>query len=167
VTIYNQNATDVVANATDTYLTGSSLAIVNRVQIGTRLRWRLAATKTSAGTAVPAWSMRFGAGATVTDAARCAVTGTAQTALTDFAVFTIDAVLRATGATCVVQSNWQQEHSNTVSGFQNIAQTVIRQALSTGFDVTVASIKAGLSVNPGTAGVWTFQVIEATAENVI
>jgi hypothetical protein len=156
-----------VANATDTYLLGSDLPVSGHLKIGTTMRWRLSATKTSAGTAVPAWNLRFGTGATVTDVGRCTVTGVAQTALTDFAVFDVIAVVRATGATTVVQSTWEFNHSNTTSGFQNAAQEVIRNALSTAFDSTPASTKVGLSVNPGASGVWTFQVIAASLENVV
>jgi hypothetical protein len=146
---------------------GSDLAVSGHLKIGSILTWKLAATKTSAGTAVPAWSLRFGTGATITDVARCSVTGVAQTALTDFAVFDITAVVRATGATTIVQSNFEMEHSNTTSGFQNAAQKQIKQSLSTAFDVTPASTKAGLSVNPGTNGVWTFQIVAAKLLNAV
>jgi hypothetical protein len=49
----------------------------------------------------------------------------------------------------------------------NVAQGLQKQALSTGFDSTVASTQVGLSINPGTSGVWTFQVIAANIENYV
>jgi len=135
------------------------------LKIGTTMRWILRATKTAAGTAVPSFNMRFGTGATVTDTARCTVTGSAQTAASDMGSFEVVGVVRATGASCVVQSAWSMYHSGTTAGMMNVKQGLQRQSLSTGFDVTPASTVAGLSVNPGTAGVWTFQVVAAHLEN--
>ena len=85
----------------------------------------------------------------------------------DMGDFEVVGVVRATGASCVVQSAWSMYHSGTTAGMMNVTQGLKRQALSTGFDVTSASTVAGLSVNPGTAGVWTFQVIAAHLENYI
>jgi hypothetical protein len=79
----------------------------------------------------------------------------------------VTAIVRATGATCVIQSQWSIYHSGTTAGLVNVTQGLQKQSLSTAFDVTPASTKIGLSVNPGTAGVWTFQVISAFLENAI
>lgn len=163
--LFNANSTDVVANATDTYLTGSSLLMVNEVQIGTIYRWRLSASKTAAGTGTPVFSLRVGAGATVTDTARSTFTGVAQTAATDVGWFELAAVVRATGATTVLQSVLKMEHKGTTGGMQNAAQTQILQSLSTGFNSTIANTQIGISVNPATAGVWTFQLVTAVVEN--
>lgn len=163
--LYNSNATDVVANATDTYLTGSDLPFSGNNKIGTIIKWKLFATKTAAGTAVPAYNVRFGTGATVTDVARIATTGVAQTAATDVAEIDIVAVIRATGATTVAAAGINLMHSNGVSGFKNDEGNNITQGTSTAFDSTPASTKVGLSVNPGASGVWTFQVIASELAN--
>lgn len=154
-----------MANATDTYLTGSSLDVVGNLKIGTILRWTLGASKTAAGTAVPAYNIRFGTGATVTDTARITVTGVAQTAATDVAQWHVQAVVRATGATTVAAANLAMMKWNGIVGFKNDEGNVVRTATSTAFDSQVASTKVGLSINPGTAGVWTFQVITAELIN--
>ena len=163
--VYNANSTDVVANATDTYLTGSALDVVGNLKIGTIIRWTLGASKTNAGTAVPTYNIRFGAGATITDTARITATGQAQTAATDVAQWNVTAVIRATGATTVAAANIAMMKWNGVAGFKNDEGNVVRTATSTAFDSQVASTKVGLSINPGTAGVWTFQVITAELVN--
>lgn len=161
--ICNANATDVVANATDTYLTGSALGIATALKVGTVLRWRLYASKSSAGTATPQWNIRWGAGGTVTDTSRTAFNGLAQTAATDNGYIEIVGVVRATGASTVVQHTYKMVHRLATTGMQS-GNVSVQQAISTGFDSTGAGFKVGISVNPGTSGVWTFQIIDAQAE---
>jgi len=129
------------------------------------MRWRLGATKTAAGTAVPTYNIRFGTGATITDVARITVTGVAQTAQTDAAFFDIVAVIRATGATTVAAGQVALMHANGVSGFKNDEGNSVIGGTSTAFDSTPANTKVGLSINPGTAGVWTFQVVASELAN--
>lgn len=143
------------------------LAISGHLKIGTWMRWRLVATKTAAGTAVPTFNVRFGTGGTVTDTARCVITGTAQTAASDLAHMDVEAVVRATGATTVVCANLEIRHSGTTAGLINVTQGMGKQVTSTAFDVTPANTKAGLSINPGTAGVWTFTSVTAELVNAI
>lgn len=165
--LYNQNSTDVAVAATDTYLTGSSLDISGHLKVGTQFHWKLFASKTASGTAVPTWNMRFGAGATVTDVARCVVTGATQTAQTDTAFFDVVGIIRAVGATCVAQMGLSMVHTVAVSGFKNDETADVKAAVSTGFDVTPANTKVGLSVNSGANGNWTFQVVSAHAINIV
>lgn len=131
------------------------------------LRWRLSGTKTAAGTGVPTWNIRFGTGATITDAARCTATGVAQTAATDTLFLEVEAAVRIASVSGVVQAVVVQNHRNAASGFQNVATPLIVQSLSTPFDITGATLKAGLSVQPGVSGVWTFQLVKAWATNLI
>jgi hypothetical protein len=163
----NANVTDVAVNATDIYLTGSDLAIAGRVQLKTKLRWRFALTKTATGTVTPQFLIRFGTGATVTDTARCSITfPSIQTAATDTAWGEIDAILRTIGATATVQASMKLHHKGGVSGFATLAGPQIVNVTSTPFDITVASLKAGVSCHPGATGVWTFQIVDADAVNL-
>jgi hypothetical protein len=57
------------------------------------------------------------------------------------------------------------QHRNGVSGFKNDETAEVKSATSTAFDSTTANTQAGLSVNPGTAGVWTFQIVTAELAN--
>jgi hypothetical protein len=85
----------------------------------------------------------------------------------DDAWFTIVAVVRAIGATGVVQGAYRMGKRNGVSGFGNDEPGDVKAALSTGFDMTVANIQAGISVNNGASAAWTFQVVAAELLNVV
>jgi hypothetical protein len=161
----NANTTDVVCNATDTYLTGSELPFSGNNKIGTYMRWFLKASKTASGTGVPTFNIRFGTGATVTDTARCTWTGATQTSAADDAWFSVIGVIRATGATTVCAGAYEMLHRNGVSGFKNDEGGDVKSATSTAFTSTPAGTQVGLSVNPSTAAVWTFQVISAELTN--
>lgn len=124
------------------------------------------AQKTAAGTAVPTFNVRFGTGGTVTDTARCVITGSAQTAASDTGYITIDAVFRQTGATTILQSAMDIRHSGTTAGMVNVTQGIQRVVTSTAFDVTPANTQVGLSINPGTAGVWNFILVSSEAMNI-
>lgn len=163
----NANTADVTANAADTYLTGSSLTIGARQKAGTIIRWRLMMTKTAAGTAAPVVNVRLGTNGTTGDTARLTFTGVAQTAATDTGWADIEVIVRAINATTgVVHGGVNFQHFNTTTGLANKAQAQIIRATSANFDNTSASLIIGLSVNPGTSGVWTFQHVSAEALNL-
>lgn len=165
--IGNGNTADVVANAADTYLAGSSLAIGGRLKAGTVLRWRLAFSKTAAGTAVPQVIVRFGTAGTTADAARLTWNAfTVQTAAVDTGYIEIEAVVRAVSATGTVGGHCNMQHKNTTTGISNVAQGQQFGLTSAAFDTTVANLIAGVSVNPGAAGVWTFRVVTGEAFNL-
>ena len=164
---YNANASDVVVNAADTYLTGSVLAVDSHLKAGSIMRWSLIASKTAAGTAVPTWNIRFGTNGSLSDAARITWTGATQTAAVDNAWMNVVAVVRSTGASGVVQGGYRLGHRNGTIGFCNDEPGDAKSALSTGFDLTPSGLQVGLSVNPGASAVWTFQVISAELLNVI
>src|SRR5882672_8803482 len=69
--IRNWNTADIVANAADTYLTGSNIVVPQHLlQAGATLKWRLITTKTAAGVAAPTWNVRVGTLGTIADASR-------------------------------------------------------------------------------------------------
>ena len=164
--IGNGNTANVVANAADTYLTGSSLAIGGRLKAGTYLRWRFSMTKTAAGVVAPTFNVRFGLNGTVADTSRILFTLPVQTAAVDTGYACIDCIVRSIGASGVVQGVLSFEHINTTTGLTNVAQIRILQTLSAGFDTTPGGLIVGVSCNPGSAGVWTFQIVNAIAENL-
>jgi hypothetical protein len=159
-------AGDVTANAADTYLTGSNIAIGGHLKAGTILRWRLAATKTAAGTAAPVIRVRFGNSADLTDSARLTFTLVAQTAAADTAWFEIVAVVRTVSASGTVAGVAKVAHANTTTGFANQAQEQVQTATSGTFNNAGLNLNAGISVDPGASGVWTFQVVAAEAVNL-
>lgn len=152
---------DVVASAADTYLAG--LQIGGRIQAGTFAKFRLRATKTAAGVAAPIFSVRVGAGGTVSDTARTTLTGAAQTAVTDTGDFEIDVWFTAVGASAVLRAEANMQHTSANAAGLGTFQMVFNTAAA--FDATGNPLILGLSVNPGTAGVWTFQKILADLVN--
>jgi hypothetical protein len=157
----NANIADVVANAADTYLTGSALLIpTDGLKAGTVARWRFFLTKTAAGVAAPVWSVRVGVAGTTGDTARLTFTGPAQTAAADTAEVIIEAVLRNIGAAGVLAGGLTLNHNLAATGFANQGAVVL-QNTSAGFDTTPANLILGVSVDPGAAGVWTHQLVRA------
>lgn len=163
----NSATSDVVATAADTYLTGSSLAIGAAQMAGTVLRWRIVATKTAAGVGAGVFSVRFGTAGTTADTARNTFTLSAQTAATDTGQFDLMCIVRSVNATTgAVQCVLGVIHQNSTTGLVSSNETGVFQVLSANFDNTSTSLIAGVSVNPGTAGVWTFQFVLAEARNL-
>lgn len=151
------NTADVVANAADTYLVGIpllNLAMFPEMQV----RFEAYMTKTAASTATPVWTIRIGTAGTVADAAICAFTGPAQTAAADIGLVEISGVLRNVGAAGILAAGLALTHDLAATGFANQGN-VVRQTTSSGFVTTTAGLIIGLSVNPGTAGVWTHQAV--------
>lgn len=158
--ISNANIADVVANAADTYLTGSALAVPTEgLKAGTKLRWRFVMTKTGAGVAAPIWSVRVGTAGTTADTAQLVFTSSAQTAAIDTGEVVIEAVLRNTGAAGVLAGGLHLLHNLDITGF-SVDTTPVLQVTSAGFTTTTANLIIGVSVNPGAAGVFTHQIVE-------
>lgn len=165
--LFNANNADVVANAADTYLAGSAIAVPSHLlQALTVLHWRLAMSKTAAGVAAPTWNVRVGINGTVADASRLLFTSpVAQTAVVDNGLVDVYAIVRNAGAAAVMAGYLKMEHILAATGLAAAAQ-VLLQVTSAAFDATVANLIVGLSVNPGAAGVWTHQVVLAEAAGI-
>lgn len=167
--ILNQNTADQTLSAgVDTYLAGSALAVpANRpIAIGSRFYWRLAATKTAAGTA--AWSVivRFGTAGAVGDTARLTfLHASVGTAATDTATWEIRVIVRGPiSASCVCAGSMEFQHRNDITGF-SILRVDALTITSAAFDITTAGIIAGISYAPGASSIPTFQVVSAELEN--
>jgi hypothetical protein len=166
VPIANANTGTVTANAADTYITGSSMAIGGRVQAKSILKWRFAFTKTAAGTATPVFTVRFGTAGTTSDTARLTFTGIAQTAATDTGFVELEAVVLTHSATGTVNGVFKMAHTNATTGISTVAQDQLFEATSGTFDTTGATLIAGVSCNPGASGVWTFTHVSAVSFNL-
>jgi hypothetical protein len=161
----NANVADVVANAAATYLTGASMQVGSRVQAGSFLKWRLRASKTAAGVATATVAVTVGPNATTGDTARVTHSSTAiQTAAIDSGMFEVDAIFRTVGATATVESTIRLDHVLAdAAGFGTFRYL---SAVSASFALG-ANDYIGLVVNPGTAGVWTFQHVLVDAGYLI
>jgi hypothetical protein len=165
--IVNGNSATQAINATDTYLTGSSLAIGGRIKAGTHLRWRATFSKTAFGTAAPQIFVRFGTAGAIADAARCSFNAFAvQTAAADTGWFDIELSLSGSSATALALATITLWHKNTNTGIANVQQQQMFNVTSAAFDTTGATLFAGLSVLPNTSAVWTFHSVAAQAFNL-
>jgi hypothetical protein len=168
----NSSIANQTVNAADAYLTDSDLLIPSfHLQAKTRFVWNVSASKTGAGTAQPVYSIRIGANRTTADTARLALTGPAQTAVADIGTLTVMVTVRSVGASGVIQGTAFWAHRGTAAntttsgtGFANDTTGHI-EGTSAGFDTTATGgTYIGLSVNSGTAGVWTVTQVHATDE---
>lgn len=142
------------------YVTGSRLnAPKTGFKIGTILRWTITVTKTAAGTAAPVIDIAFGTAGTTADTARVTLTGAAQTAISDVAVFIITAVVRGPiSASCVVHGTL---NLNNNASFTTGFKTQKVQAASAAFAITTAGIGAGICMTAGSSAAWTIQSVFA------
>jgi len=147
--------------ATDTYVTGSAIAIPSGYPLaGTRYTCRITASKTAAGTATPIVQVRIGTAGSTADTSRCSFTFSAGTAATDVGEFEVTAIFRSVGSgTAAVLQGHCGLKSQPTTGFSSLLKGV--QTTSSGFDSTVANSIIGVSVNGGTSAAWTVQQVDA------
>lgn len=157
--------TDQTTGAVDVYITGSDFPIAGRIQAGSVIRWTMTATKSAAGVAAPIWNIRFGTAGAIADTARCTMTGAAQTGVADTARIEISATIRTYSSSGIVQGTMGGDHLLATTGFS--VGGFANQALSSAFDLTVAGLKAGISVNPGTSAAWTFKTCNIEGLNLL
>lgn len=158
--------------AADTYVTNSDILIPTfQLQAKTRIVWTLSVSKTAAGVAQPAYTIRVGANRTTADLARLVLNGPAQTAIADAGLLMIVMTVRSVGpvAAAVIQATAAWLHRGTVvsstggTGFANDDAGVV-EGTSAGFDSTgMGGQYIGLSINGGAAAAWTVTQVLADA----
>lgn len=168
--LYNRSTGNQGAGfATDTYLTGSSIAITNgTLKAGTIYKCTFRLSKTGAGTATPILTLRFGTNGSTADTARCTFTFTAGTAAADEGMFEVWATFDSVGAgsAAVLRGTARCTHRLSVTGITGTnAVSETEHAVSSGFDSTVSASIIGLSVNGGASAAWTVQHVMAEMEN--
>jgi hypothetical protein len=147
----------ITANAADTYLTGPTFPLA-RLKAGSVLRWLFDVSKTAAGVATPIWNVRTGTAGSTADTSRATMTGKAQTAAADTGTFIITATVRSGGASGSLKCNMALiAHDLAATGLANQAVDQENPAVATAIDFTASGALIGVSCNPGTAGVWTFE----------
>jgi hypothetical protein len=152
--------------AADTYLAGSGIAVpAGRLKAGTRYVLVFDASKTAAGVAAPVVTLRFGASASIADAALAALSFPLQTAVADDGRFSLEVTFRSAGAAAVVQAVAALVHALPATGLSTAAAPV-RRATSAAFDATLAPAQIGVSVNGGAAAAWTVSLVQARLENL-
>ncbi len=167
-TSYNaSSANQTVAGNGDVYITGSMIPVPQgKIKIGTKYRVKFNAVKTAAGTAAPTIKVLVGTNGSTSDTARATLTYASQTGAIDEGEFEVNCVFRAAGASAVIQALGSLLHRLITTGLNNTA--VFTSVLNTGgsFDVTGASLKIGIAVNPGASASWTVSLVEAELVNL-
>jgi hypothetical protein len=114
--------------------------------------------------ATPTVAVYVGPNGTTGDTARVTHSSTAiQTAAIDTGMFEVDAVFRQVGATAIIESTIRLDH--TLADAAGFGTFRYLSANSASFALG-ANDYIGLVVNPGTAGVWTFQHVIIDAGNL-
>jgi hypothetical protein len=169
VPIYNQSVASQTNFATDTYLTGSSIAIPDSsLQAGARYRCIFNVTKTGAGTQTPILQVRIGTAGTTADTSRVTLTHSNQTAVVDEGTFEVYVTFRSVGSgtSAVIQAMSRLSHRLSVTGLSTgVGEPEI--ATSAGFNSTTSGSIIGLSVNGGTSASWTVNLVQAELNNLI
>jgi len=156
------NTATASASAADTYLV--SLPISGFIKSGTYYVIRFTGSKTAAGVATPVFSVRIGTLGTTADTAVLTFTGAAQTAAADNFTGEIRVVVTNYGTTSILLGSIFYTHNNSTTGIAN-RQVVSLNSTSSSTNLTTSSLRIGLSVNPGAAGVWTFHTLMISAGN--
>lgn len=167
--IYNQSVSLQTGFATETYLTGSSIAIPNSsLQSGARFRLIFDVSKTAAGLATPIIRIKIGTAGTTADATILTFTFLAQTAVADIGTFEFWVTFRTVGSgtSAVIQGTAQARHRLSATGLQNLPSPTL-QVTSGGFDSTVSNLIIGASVNAGASAAWTVQMVQSELNNLI
>lgn len=160
-------AGQVIAAATRTYITGTRIAVPpGKLQIGTVLRWTISLTKTAAGIAPSTFDICVGTAGTTADTARVSFTKPAGTAAIDEGKVVIEAVVRGplSGAGVMV-AEFTLIHNGNTAGHATVP-CVVLNAVSAGFDVTVANLFVGVCITSGAADAVTIQLVDAEVWNL-
>ncbi len=162
----NSTIAQAITAATVTYLTGSNISTAN-IKAGTVVTWNISVSKTASGVQAPAFTVRFGTAATTADATILSFTGAAQSAAIDTGMFTIQCTFRTVGAgtSAILVGHYSLIHQLDQTGLSVGGGGAF--ATSSGFNSTTANAFLGITVNNGTASVWTVNQVNVKIENIL
>lgn len=167
--IEGYSAANQTGFSSDTYLTGSSIAIpASLVQAGTMYYLCFDMTKTAAGTATAEVNVRFGTNGSTADTAELTFTFAAGTADADTGIFEVWAHFRSVGASGVLVGMCRCTHHLAVTGLVSTGAsgTGIILVTSSAFDTTVANSILGVSFNGGASFSGINTVVQSRLVNV-
>ena len=152
--------------AVRTYIAGSAIPVpVSKLQVGSSFRWVFNITKTAAGISASTFDVCFGTAGTTADVARISFTKPAGTAVVDEGKVTIEATIRTIGATGVAVGEFTLIHNGNTAGHA-IIPVVNVNTISAGFDMTVASLIAGVCITSGALDIITIQMVQSEGWNL-
>lgn len=165
-------ATQSLTAATDTIITGSTIAIPNgRLQAKSKYKVEMIITKAAVGTGTPTLNVRFGTAGTTADTSRLSFTWpAANTAVADEMKLTFHVKFNSVGSgtSAVLEGAVTAEHRLTTTGFGGTGQgaNIFINTTGAGFDSTVANSILSISINSSTGGTWLIRQCWAMLENL-
>jgi len=161
----NSIAPQSIPAATLTYLTGSNIS-TNNIKAGTVVTWNISVSKTSAGSASPLFTVRFGTNGTTADATLLTFIAGAQTPILDEGLFTIRCIFRSigSGTSAILAGDFTLVHDFANGGLSN-SNSDYSFLLSSGFNSTTPNSILGITVNSGAAAAWTINQVDVKIEN--
>lgn len=163
--LYNVAAgNQAVTGNLEQYITGSNVT-ANSIKAGTIVTWNISCSKTNAGTAQPAWRLKFGTNSSTADATVITFTGVAQTGAVDTAFITIQCLFRTIGTNAAISGHYNLTHNLASTGFANVPANNVFGA-NVSFNTTAANSFVGISVNPGASAIWTVNQVTVRMENI-
>lgn len=156
-----------ISATTRTYLTGSAITIPStKLKIGSKLSWKFNITKTAAGTASSTIDVCLGTAGATADSAVLSFTKPAGTAAADEGYVTIDVIVRGPlSASGILVGEMVVMHNLAATGHMVIPVAVVN-TVSSVFDVTTASLIAGVCLTTGSSDAITVQQVTAQAFNL-
>jgi hypothetical protein len=166
-TINNKSIADQqIAAGISAQLTGSTLSVPPELlRAGTIFKWKLAVSKTAAGTAANTFIVRLGTSGTVSDPAILTFTTSAGTAVVDTGFIEIVVTIRAATQAATAQGIFVLSHNLSATGLATVPVNVAR-ALSAAFNATTPNLIASLSCTTAASTVLTFHQVIAEAINL-
>jgi hypothetical protein len=160
-------ADQTINAAVSALLIGSNLSVPSeKLRIGSVFRWRIAISKTAAGTAANIFIFRLGTAGTIADAAILTFTLPIGTAIADVGEIEITVTIRGPlNASCIAQGQLKLIHNLAATGLAIIPCVVIN-ATSGVFNATTAGLIASVSCTTAASTVLTFQQVIARTENL-
>lgn len=145
------------AGATDTYMTGSAIAIpAGYPAVGTRYKCKFDMAKTAAGVLTPTVIVRIGTAGSTADSNRLQFVFGAGTAVAEKTEFELDVSFRTVGSgtSAILAGCCTIKGHLSTTGMSNGVRA-LAAITGLGFDSTVSNLIIGVSFNGGTAFVGT------------
>lgn len=160
-------ADQTVSAASTALITGSVISIpASKLKIGSIIRWRLALSKTAAGTAARSVIVQLGTAGTTADADVITFAMPVGTAVVDKGWLEVSVICRGPlSASGILCGNLSMTHNLSTTGLANIP-CVCMQINSAGVNVTTAGLKLSLVLTTGAAEVITIQQVIADTMNL-
>jgi hypothetical protein len=149
-----------------TYITGSNMTIPSGgLHVGTQFVWRIAASKTAAGTAASSILVKYGTNGTTADTTVITLTGATETAVADTGMITVTVTVQSVSSTGTWTGNMTLQHNGNTGGMATVPVNVVNATSATFNDTTTNAI-VGLAFTAGTSDAFTFTEVQANALNL-